>query len=297
MNADMQGRSTTNASSAAGRIVRQAALRVPQITVFFWIIKAMSTALGESTSDYLVHAISPVVAVCIGFVGFVIALCVQFSMRRYVAWAYWFAVVMVGIFGTMAADVLHVAFHVPYVASAVFYGIALAAVFITWQRFEHTLSMHSIDTPRRELFYWAAVVTTFALGTAVGDLAALTLHLGYLGSAALFASLILIPAIGYGWFDLEPDPRVLVRVRAHPPARRVASPTGWASRPSAGGLGWGSGWVSLSLAAMIFVFVAFLAAHRRRTFRTNRRDGAGAAGRRDRARRGRARPRVRAPSG
>src|SRR3984893_2622790 len=127
----------------------RAALRVPEITIYFWVIKALSTAMGESTSDYLVHAMAPVAAVGLGFVGFVIALIVQFSMRRYVAWAYWFAVVMVGVFGTMAADVLHVGFHVPYIASSLFYAVGLALVFVVWEKTEKTLSIHSIDTPRR----------------------------------------------------------------------------------------------------------------------------------------------------
>ena len=78
-------------------------------------------------------------------------------MRRYIAWTYWLAVVEVGVFGTMAADVLHVGFGVPYAVSTMLYAIVLVAVFVTWQRTEHTLSIHSIDTPRRELFYWAAV--------------------------------------------------------------------------------------------------------------------------------------------
>jgi len=134
-------------ATRAGEAAR--ALRVPEITIWFWIIKALSTALGESTSDYLVHAIDPVVAVGIGFVGFVAALALQLSRRRYIAWAYWLAVVMVGIFGTMAADVLHVGFHVPYVASALLYAVVLAAVFVTWQRTEGTLSVHTIDTTRR----------------------------------------------------------------------------------------------------------------------------------------------------
>ena len=89
------------------------ALRVPEITVYFWVIKALSTAMGEATSDYLVHRLHPVPAVGLGFVGFVIALVLQFSMRRYIAWTYWFAVVMVGVFGTMAADVLHVRLRRP----------------------------------------------------------------------------------------------------------------------------------------------------------------------------------------
>ena len=176
------------------------ALRVPEVAALFWIVKGLSTAMGESTSDYLVHAMSPVAAVLFGFAGFAIAMSVQFSKRRYVAWAYWLAVVMVGVFGTMAADVLHVGFGVPYLASAALYAVTLVAVFVLWHRNEHTLSIHSIDTPRREAFYWAAVVTTFALGTAVGDVTALTLHLGYLSSIVLFAGLIVIPIIGFWKF-------------------------------------------------------------------------------------------------
>ena len=111
---------------------------------------------------------------------------------------------MVGVFGTMAADVLHVGFGVPYVVSATLYAAVLAAVFILWYRTEHTLSIHSIDTPRREAFYWAAVVATFAMGTAVGDFAAVTLGLGYFTSMLLFAVIILVPAAGYRWLHWNP---------------------------------------------------------------------------------------------
>ena len=97
-------------------------LRVPEITAIFWIIKGLSTAMGESTSDYLVHAVGPVPAVLLGFSFFVIALALQFSRRRYLAWSYWFAVAMVGVFGTMAADVLHVGFGVPYIASSALFA-------------------------------------------------------------------------------------------------------------------------------------------------------------------------------
>src|SRR5690242_6238582 len=123
-----------------GRLTLRGARRVPEVTTFFWAIKALSTAMGESTSDYLVHAMAPELAVVLGFVGFVVALAIQFSRRRYVAWTYWLAVVGVGVFGTMAADVLHVGFGVPYVASSVLYGVVLIAVFVSWQRTERTLS-------------------------------------------------------------------------------------------------------------------------------------------------------------
>jgi len=118
---------------------------------------------GESTSDYLVHRLNPELAVAVGFVGFVAALLLQFSMRRYVAWTYWLGVVMVGVFGTMAADVLHVRFAVPYAVSSALYGVVLMAVFVSWQKTEKTMSIHTVDTPRREAFYWASVVATFAM--------------------------------------------------------------------------------------------------------------------------------------
>ena len=115
-----------------GRLTVRGAVRVPEITAYFWAIKALSTAMGESTSDYVVHAMNPELAVTLGFVGFVAALALQFRVRRYVAWTYWLAVVGVGVFGTMAADVLHVGFGVPYIASTVFFAIALYFVFRTW---------------------------------------------------------------------------------------------------------------------------------------------------------------------
>jgi uncharacterized membrane-anchored protein len=211
-----------------GRLTVRGALRVPEITAYFWAIKALSTAMGESTSDYLVHAMDPKVAVVLGFIGFVAALTLQFWMRRYNAWTYWLAVVAVGVFGTMAADVLHVGFGVPYIVSSVIYAIALVAVFAGWYRTEGTLSIHSVDTPRREMFYWAAVVATFAMGTAVGDLTATTFGLGYFASGLVFAAIIAVPAIGYfrfGWTRSCPSGSPTSR----PGRSGRRSPTGWAS--------------------------------------------------------------------
>lgn len=243
-------------------LTARGALRVPEITVYFWIIKALSTAMGESTSDYAVHAIAPVVAVGFGFVGFVTALTLQLAMRRYVAWAYWLAVMMVGVFGTMAADVLHVGFGVPYILSSALYALALAAVFWTWNRTEGTLSIHTIDTARRELFYWAAVVATFAMGTAVGDLTAVTLHLGYLLSAVLFACMIAVPAIGYRWLGWN---SILSFWCAYVLTRPFgASVADWLGKPrSLGGLGWGGGPVALALTGMIAIGVGYLSLTRK----------------------------------
>jgi uncharacterized membrane-anchored protein len=236
----------------------ETALRVPEITVFFWLIKGLSTAMGEATSDFLVHIMAPVLAVGLGFVGFVFALALQFSRRRYLAWNYWFAVVMVGVFGTMAADVLHVGFGVPYWASSTLYAVVLVAVFVAWQKVEGTLSIHSVDTPRREAFYWATVVATFALGTAVGDLTATTFRLGYFGSMLLFAAVITVPAIGYRWLKWNP---ILAFWFAYVVTRPLgASFADWVGKPhSAGGLGFGDGRVSLSLTVVIACFVAYLA--------------------------------------
>lgn len=232
--------------------------KVPEVTVFFWIVKALTTALGESTSDYLVHRISPVAAVLMGFTAFCIALVVQLMVRRYFAWAYWFAVAMVGVFGTMAADVLHVGLGVPYIVSSVLFLIVLAAVFTSWYVAEKTLSIHSIYTLRREFFYWAAVVSTFAMGTAVGDLSAITFHLGYLLAALMFGALILIPVVGYlqlGWNAVFSFWFAYVLTR--PLGASVAD---WLGKPkNLRGLGYGSGPVSLVLALVIICFVAYLA--------------------------------------
>ncbi|MGN6379261.1 MAG: hypothetical protein ACTHNU_09950, partial [Gaiellales bacterium] len=108
--------------------------RVPQIIALFWVIKVLSTGMREATSDYLVHVMPPPVAVILGAIGFAVALKLQLAQGRYVAWGYWFAVVMVAVFGTMVADVLHVGLHVPYAVSTPLFAIVLAVVFVAWYR-------------------------------------------------------------------------------------------------------------------------------------------------------------------
>ena len=174
-------------------LTKETLRKVPELTIFFWIIKLLSTALGESTSDYLVFHINPYIAVAIGTVGLAISLILQLFVKRYIAWIYWLAVVMVAVFGTMAADVLHVGFGIPYIISSIFFSISLVIIFAVWYLVEKTLSIHSIHTLRRELFYWATVMATFALGTAVGDLTAATFGLGYLLSGILFAVIFFCP--------------------------------------------------------------------------------------------------------
>lgn len=229
--------------------------KVPEITAWFWVVKALTTAMGESTSDWLVHSLVPEIAVVLGAIAFAIAIYLQFTKDRYIPAIYWFAVAMVGVFGTMCADVLHVGLGVPYIASTIFFAIVLAVVFRAWYRVEGTLSIHSITTPRRECFYWAAVLATFALGTAAGDLTANTLGLGYFGSIWLFAAIIAIPAIGY--FQLGMG-SILAFWFAYVVTRPLgASVADWLGKPE--GVGLGNGLVSLAFAAAIVAIVRHLA--------------------------------------
>ncbi|MDR3687341.1 MAG: hypothetical protein P4L93_10335 [Coriobacteriia bacterium] len=235
--------------------------KVPEATVYFWITKVLTTGLGETTSDFLAHRIGPLLAVSLAGVGLLIALVAQFLVRRYVAGVYWLVVAMVSVFGTMAADVLHVGLGVPYLVSTAFFIVALAVVFAAWYAAEKTLSIHSIYTRRREAFYWSIVLITFALGTAAGDMTAITLHLGYFASGVLFAVLIAVPAVGYWKFGLN---GVFAFWFAYVMTRPLgASFADWLAVPtSRGGLGLGTGPVSLVLTALVVAFVAYLAVAR-----------------------------------
>lgn len=231
-------------------------LKVPEVTIFFWIVKLLTTAMGEATSDYLVYHISPYIAVALGGLGLVVALALQLFVRRYIPWVYWLAVLMVAIFGTMAADVVHIVLGVPYLISTIFFAIVLAIIFLVWYASEKTLSIHSITTRRRELFYWATVMATFALGTAAGDMTASTLGLGYFASAVLFAVLIAIPALCYFVPGLN---RIAIFWFAYILTRPLgASIADWLGKPTLGGIGLGDGFVSLILGILIVTFVGYL---------------------------------------
>jgi uncharacterized membrane-anchored protein len=236
---------------------RHAAAKVPEVTVVFWITKGLTTGMGESSSDYLVHHMAPVLAVGLGGIALTGALAVQFAARRYVPWIYWLAVAAVGVFGTMAADVLHVGLGVPYLASTAFFAGALAVIFAAWYASEKTLSIHSIYTRRREGFYWAAVMTTFALGTAAGDMTAITLRLGYLSSGLMFAIVISVPALAHWRLGLN---AILAFWLAYIVTRPLgASFADWLGVSHArGGLDLGAGPVSLVLVALIALFVVYL---------------------------------------
>ena len=238
------------------------AVKVPQIAVLFWVIKVLTTAMGEAASDFLV-SVNIALAGFVGAAGFGAAMWCQFRSRRYDAWTYWFAVAMVAVFGTMAADGLHVELGLPYAVTTIGYATALAVVFVRWRRSEGTLSIHSITTRRRETYYWLTVLATFALGTAVGDLTATTFKLGYFGAGVLFAAVIMVPAIG--WCRLGFNP-VFAFWFAYVITRPLgASFADWFAKPhSIGhGLGVGGGPVTVITALAITGLVAYAAAQDR----------------------------------
>lgn len=261
MTAPYQPYPAPSAGSATLDHARTAALKVPEVTVLFWIIKVLTTGMGETSSDFLVRQFDPMLVIPATALALAVSLFLQLRAKRYVAWTYWLAVVMVSVFGTMAADVLHAGLGVPYIASTGFFAVALAAVLYLWKRTEKTLSIHSINSRRREIFYWLTVLTTFALGTAAGDLAASTLQLGYLGSGIIFVILIAVPAVGFHRFRLN-------ATFAFWSAYILTRPVGacfadWMGVPAArGGLDWGTGLVSLVLAAAIASLVGYLSVTR-----------------------------------
>jgi uncharacterized membrane-anchored protein len=238
------------------QLALRAIRKVPEITAIFWIIKLLSTAMGESTTDYLVYQINPYVAVVLGCIGLAIALILQLLVRRYIPWVYWLAVVMVAVFGTMVADVTHIVLHIPYQISAAFFATALAIIFVTWYVSEKTLSIHTIYRGRREMFYWATVIATFALGTAAGDTTASTLHLGYFVSFVLFAVLFALPALAYWLFGLN---EIVAFWFAYIITRPLgASFADWLGKPYLGGLGLNDGKVAIVLTILIIGFVGYL---------------------------------------
>ncbi len=241
----------------------QALSKVPAVTVSFWVIKILTTGMGETASDFLTHRIGPFPAVALSGLGLLVALALQFFARRYVTWIYWLAVVMVSVFGTLAADAAHVGLGIPYLASTVAFSVALAVVFAIWYRFEGTLSIHSVRTRQREAFYWATVLTTFALGTAAGDMAARTMGLGWFAAGLMFATLIAIPAVLHSRFGLN-------EITAFWWAYILTRPLGasfadWVAVGHAqGGLALGTGTVTLVLMGMIVFGVSFMAVAERK---------------------------------
>lgn len=240
---------------------QQLGKKVPELTIYFWVIKVLTTGMGEATSDYFVHRYNPYVVVVLGAAVLAISLVWQIFVRRYQAWPYWLAVSMVAVFGTMAAGILHVYLGVPYIFSATIYALSLTVIFVLWYLSEKTLSVHTIYTRRRELFYWAAVLATFAMGTAVGDMTAVTFNFGFLGSGIFFAVVFAIPGIAHRFVGLN---SIVAFWFAYIITRPLgASFADWLAVPaSQGGLNFGKGTISIALWILIIAFVAYLAISR-----------------------------------
>lgn len=243
-------------------------VRVPRPTAVFWTLKVLTTGMGEALSDFLVTRFDPVPVVLITAALFAAALVLQFRARRYVPWRYWFAVSMVGIFGTMVADVVHVVLGVPYPVSTAVFALLLAAVFVLWRVSEPTLDIHSITTFRREAFYWAAVIATFAAGTAAGDFVAGSFGLGYLTAGLLFAAAMAVILVLRGFRAIGP---VLAFWAAYVLTRPLgASIADWMAVPPArGGLGIGSGVVGVAALVLIVVGVGIVSAATARPLATD----------------------------
>ncbi|EGD56781.1 membrane protein [Gordonia neofelifaecis] len=191
-----------NAMSQAGTALRWTASKVPEVTIYFWIIKILATTVGETAADYLNMNLglglrgTTVVTVALLSLTFV----AQFWVDRYIPALYWWTVLLVSVTGTLITDNLTDGIGVPLQVSTAVFAVALVLVFGAWYLVEGTLSIHSIRTRRREAFYWLAVLVTFALGTAAGDLIAEKLALGYWLSLLLFAGVIgVITALHHGF--------------------------------------------------------------------------------------------------
>ncbi|MFD7018628.1 hypothetical protein [Streptomyces sp. NPDC059928] len=244
------------ARTPAAASARQFAVKVPEITALFWIIKILTTGMGETFSDFLVSYTNPGVALGSGALALTLALTAQFRTTRYRLWIYWSAVTMVAVFGTMIADILTFLVGLPYLVTTVGLAVVLAAVLAGWHAREGTLAVHSITTARRERFYWTMVMTTFVFGTVSGDLTANLLHLGYLGSIVLFAIAIAVPTAARRWAGLG---TVAAFWSAYIITRPLgASITDWLSSSRQDGLRLGTGWVSLVTTIAIVALLGWM---------------------------------------
>jgi uncharacterized membrane-anchored protein len=232
--------------------------KVPQITLAFWVIKIMSTTVGETGADYLAVHVGLGTASTGGITvsSLMLALLLQLRMRRYVPWIYWLTVVLVSIVGTQITDALTDGLEISLYVSTGVFAAALAATFAIWHRTERTLSIHTIITTRRELFYWAAVLFTFALGTAAGDLATEALGLGFNVGVVVFGALIAAIAAAY-YLGAN---AVLTFWLAYILTRPLGASLGdlLSQARAYGGLGFGTVYTSLAFLAVIIALVGFV---------------------------------------
>jgi uncharacterized membrane-anchored protein len=244
---------------------RQMLNKVPEVTLWFWLIKIMCTTVGETAADYLNDNLGFGLTKTTYVTGALLAvlLLVQFRLRRYIPLAYWSVVVVISVFGTLITDNMTDRYNVPLTTSTTVFAIILAIVFAVWWWVERTLSIHSIVTTRREAFYWLAILFTFALGTAAGDLTAEKFDLGYGVSIAIFGSIIVVIAIAHFALNMN---AVLSFWLAYIMTRPLGASIGdFMSQHSHkyGGLGLGTTGTSYIFLGLIFAMVAYLSITKR----------------------------------
>lgn len=258
---------------------REGALRmlnkVPEVTLYFWIIKIMATTVGETAADFLNTNLNLGLTNTSLLMGalLIAALVWQVRTRKYVPWIYWVAVVLISVVGTLITDNITDHFGIPLQVTTAIFAAALATVFAAWYASEKTLSIHTIVTTRRELYYWAAILFTFALGTAAGDLVAETMKLGYLISALSFGAGIALVTLVYFVFKRGP-------ISAFWIAYILTRPFGASfgdllSQPkSNGGLGLGTVGTSVIFLTVIVGLIVYMTAAERRSVALSLRDAA-----------------------
>jgi uncharacterized membrane-anchored protein len=255
------------ANDEAGRDdkVRRMLNKVPEVTIFFWIIKIMATTVGETAADYLGVDLNLGLTVTTYIMSalLLVVLFFQFKARRYVPGVYWLAVVLISIVGTLVTDNLVDNFGVSLWTTTIMFSVALAITFWIWHAQEKTLSIHSINTTKREAFYWLAILFTFALGTAAGDLVAESLGWGYLLSGIVFA--LLIAAVAFAHFNLKLVGGVLAFWIAYILTRPLGASFGdlLSQKHNAGGLGLGATGTSIVFLLTILSVVIYLSITRR----------------------------------
>jgi uncharacterized membrane-anchored protein len=255
----------TVAPEVAPTRLRRMFNKVPEVTLYFWVIKIMCTTVGETAADYL--------NVNLGFGltnttyvtgALLVALLVgQFRLRRYMPGVYWSVVVVISVFGTLITDNLSDRYNVPLTTSTPIFAVILAIVFAVWWGFERTLSIHTIVTTRREAFYWVAILFTFALGTAAGDLVAEKASLGYGVSIAIFGGVI--AAIAFAHYVLKLNPVTsfwLAYIMTRPLGASIGDGMSQ-NDPHYGGLGLGTTGTSYIFLGCILVLVLYLARTKR----------------------------------